>query len=92
MFYHAYIFYNVDANRFSKVKIKLKLFKGHRGLLPNAGLFPTEVLVLFERLEEEEDSFLWVSLSLFLFLSLQKGSSLGNPDEAWPSSVCITTR
>lgn len=69
MFYHAYIFYNVDANRFSKVKIKLKLFKGHRGLLPNAGLFPIEVLVPFETLRRGRLIPLGLSLSLFIFVS-----------------------
>lgn len=69
MFYHAYIFYNVDVNRFSKVKIKLKLFKGHRGLLPNAGLFPIEVLVPFETLRRERLIPLGLSLSLFIFVS-----------------------
>lgn len=44
MFYRAYIFQNVNVSRFSKVKPKLKLFKGHQCLLSHVGLFPLEFL------------------------------------------------
>ena len=44
MFYRAYIFQNVNVSRFSKVKTKLKLFKGHQCLLSRVGLFPLEFL------------------------------------------------
>lgn len=71
MFYRAYIFQNVNVSRFSKVKTKLKLFKGHQCLLSRVGLFPLEFL---QRLKDSLKTGRLFHLGFFFLMYKRWGS------------------
>lgn len=84
MFYRAYIFQNVNVSRFSKVKIKLKTFKGRYCLLSRVGLFPLEFLCHLK------DSLKTVRfLHLGLSFPLRKEWGTENTDGVWPTFVSL---